>query len=88
MAVAEQLRAGAQDGAGRRFEAWRVKNAHHPDAEVVGGYRDLKVLGKFSAELAEETLSMVVEIQIIDEVFLGVKKHMHKPFAIARGDFW
>ena len=55
---------------------------------VVGGYRDVKVLGKFSAKTEDETLAMIVEIQIIDAVFLRVKTFMHKPFTIARGDFW
>ena len=31
---------------------------------------------------------MIVEIQVIDATFLEVKKHMHKPFTIVRGDFW
>lgn len=88
IAIAKELRAGPTDGKGRRFEAWRVKNTHHPDATIVGGYRDIKVLGKFSAELETETLSMIVEIQIIEKVFLAVKCFMHKPFTIARGDFW
>eukprot|EP00927_Polykrikos_kofoidii_P039400 TRINITY_DN33799_c0_g1_i1.p1 TRINITY_DN33799_c0_g1~~TRINITY_DN33799_c0_g1_i1.p1 ORF type:complete len:1122 (+),score=207.76 TRINITY_DN33799_c0_g1_i1:188-3553(+) len=29
------------------FDVWRVKNTHHPDAVTVGGYRDMKVLGRF-----------------------------------------
>ena len=45
------------DGAGRRFEAWRVKNTHHSGALVVGGW-----LGRFSAVTVEETLAMIVEI--------------------------
>ena len=65
-----------------------MNNTHHPDASVIGGYRDVKVLGKFSAEKEDETLAMVVEIQVIERVFLAVKTHMHKPFTIARGDFW
>ena len=36
----------------------------------------------------DEELSMIVEIQCIHHQFLAVKKHMHKPFTIARGDFW
>lgn len=67
----------------RRLEVWRIKNTHHADAKVVGGYRDIKVLGKFSAG----ELSMVVEVQIIDATFLEVKKYMHKVYAIERGDF-
>ena len=96
VAVAEQLCAGVADAAGRHFAAWRIKNTHHPDAvvrrrgsreqavSVVGGYRDVKVLGKFTAS----DLAMVVEIQVIDTTFLEVKCHMHKPFTIRRGDFW
>lgn len=68
---------------GRSFEAWRVKNTHHPKATTVGGYRDVKVLGKLSAG----DMSMVVEIQLIDKRFLEIKKYMHKAYAIKRGDF-
>ena len=39
---------GIEDGEGRRFEAWRVKNTHHPAAVVVGGYRDVKLVGIYS----------------------------------------
>ena len=63
-----------------------LANTHHPDAVIVGGYRDLKLLGKFTS--SGKGLSMIVEIQIIDAVFLAVKQSMHKPFSIARGDFW
>eukprot|EP00440_Ansanella_granifera_P008386 gb/GFBE01009085.1/.p1 GENE.gb/GFBE01009085.1/~~gb/GFBE01009085.1/.p1 ORF type:complete len:771 (+),score=149.00 gb/GFBE01009085.1/:1-2313(+) len=74
------------------FECWRIKNTHHAAAgeEVVGGYRDVKVIGKFSAGCASETglpLSMVVEVQVIDRQFLDIKKYMHKPYSIERGDF-
>ena len=31
---------------------------------------------------------MVVEIQVIDTTFLAVKKNMHRPFSVYRGDFW
>ncbi len=85
-------------------------------------YRDVKLLGKFSAADAGE--GMIVEIQVIDKTFLEaqesgdgragawdvfpglvnelalllargpratsleVKRFMHKPFTVARGDFW
>ncbi len=39
VAVAEQLRAGPVDEAGRRFECWRIKNTHHEAAAIVGGSR-------------------------------------------------
>lgn len=72
----------ATDGT-RRLDVWRIKNTHHPDAKVVGGYRDIKVLGKLSSG----GVAMVVEVQIIDARFLMVKKYMHKVYAIQRGDF-
>eukprot|EP00927_Polykrikos_kofoidii_P002806 TRINITY_DN11120_c0_g1_i4.p1 TRINITY_DN11120_c0_g1~~TRINITY_DN11120_c0_g1_i4.p1 ORF type:complete len:1173 (+),score=234.61 TRINITY_DN11120_c0_g1_i4:233-3751(+) len=75
-----------------KFEAWRIKNTHHHDsAETTGGYRDVKVLGRFTApyEKTERDLpiSMIVEVQVIDSVFMDVKKFMHKAYSIARGDF-
>lgn len=57
-------------------------------AGASAGYRDVKVLGKFSAETGGTPLSMVVEVQVLDAGFLKVKKCMHKPFTILRGDFW
>ena len=76
---------GEADEAGRRFEVLRVKNTHHRDAVIVGGYRDIKLLGKFSAP---GDLGMIVEIQVIDKYFVETKKFMHKPFTIVRGDFY
>jgi len=75
------------------FEVWRVKNTHHHDStETLGGYRDMKVLGLFSAPAPEgsglQPLSMIVEVQVIDTAFLSIKKSMHKVYAIRRGDFW
>jgi len=70
------------------FEVWRIKNTHHPMAQVVGGYRDVKVLGRFDAgEVDGLRLCMVVEVQVIDEEFARVKAHMHKAYALDRGDF-
>ena len=85
--VIEKLRGNPGDGEGRRFEAWRLKNTHHSGAVVVGGYRDVKVLGRFSAVTVEETLAMIVEIQVVELTFFEVKEHMHKLYAVARGDF-
>lgn len=69
-----------------RFEVWRIKNTHHVSAETVGGYRDVKVLGRFTS--GDDNIAMIVEIQVIDKVFLDVKKYMHKAYAVQRGDFW
>jgi hypothetical protein len=87
--VADKLKSGPTMGKGS-FECWRIKNTHHPSATVIGGYRDVKVFGKFSATIEGEAepLSMLVEIQIVDQVFLNVKKFMHKPFTVERGDFY
>lgn len=86
--IATELRNSPRDAAGRSFSAWRVKNTHHATAVVVGGYRDVKILGVFTATVGSERMSMVVEIQIIDSVFLEIKRHMHKVYAIDRGDFF
>jgi hypothetical protein len=54
-------------------------------------YRDVKVIGQFTAGAGldgSQSLSMVVEIQVIDTTFLNVKKNMHRPFSVYRGDFW
>lgn len=69
---------------------WRIKNTHHADAEdMTGGYRDVKVLGKFTARRQRLGLqvSMIVEVQVIDTVYMDIKKYMHKAYAIDRGDF-
>ena len=50
--------------------------------------RDVKVLGKFRADLGTEVMAMLVEIQIIDAAFLEVKRLMHPLYKIERGDFW
>lgn len=54
---------------------------------MVGGYRDLKIIGKFGAEIGTEMLFMVVEVQVIDSVFVSIKKYMQLPYTITRGDF-
>merc|ERR1719401_778473 len=72
------------------FEVWRIKNTHHADAEdMIGGYRDVKVLGRFTAPQRRKALSisMIVEVQVIDSVYMDIKKFMHKAYAIDRGDF-
>eukprot|EP00930_Biecheleria_cincta_P071596 TRINITY_DN59082_c0_g1_i1.p1 TRINITY_DN59082_c0_g1~~TRINITY_DN59082_c0_g1_i1.p1 ORF type:complete len:970 (+),score=194.74 TRINITY_DN59082_c0_g1_i1:137-3046(+) len=68
-----------------RFAVWRVKNSHHADATTLGGYRDVKVLGRLQAPGG---LAMVVEVQVLDSRFLALKKYMHKVYAVKRGDFW
>jgi len=90
--VVERLRSLASGTELGSFECWRVKNTHHAVAgeEVVGGYRDVKVIGRFRAP--GETpgglpVSMIVEVQVVDAVFLAIKKYMHKPYSIERGDF-
>jgi len=76
-----------------KFEAWRIKNSHHDEAEeMTGGYRDVKVLGRFTAREGKMgshpiTISMIVEIQVVDVVYLDIKNYMHKAYSIDRGDF-
>merc|ERR1712187_166057 len=71
---------------GLGFDVWRVKNTHHPDAQTVGGYRDIKVLGLFTAPATEagQQLAMIAEVQILDVEFIAIKKCMHKVYAIQR----
>ena len=85
--VCERLRRGASDREGRRFDTWRIKNTHHRSAKVVGGYRDVKCIGRFHTEVDGTLVSMITEVQVIDATFLTIKRHMHRPFAISRGDF-
>merc|ERR1712232_165431 len=93
IAVVNQLRQLNSMGELGKFEVWRIKNTHHQkvqDQELVGGYRDVKVLGRFSAKDLSSTglpLCMLVEVQVVDTVFLKVKGYMHLPYAILRGDF-
>jgi ankyrin repeat protein len=76
-----------------KFEVWRIKNSHHDKAEeMTGGYRDVKVLGRFTAREGKMgsypvPISMIVEIQVIDVVYLDIKNYMHKAYSIDRGDF-
>ena len=50
----------------------------------MGGYRDVKVIGELTIG---ESDSMLVEVQLIDRVFLDIKKFMHRPYSVGRGDF-
>mmetsp|Transcript_116837 Transcript_116837/g.330563 ORF Transcript_116837/g.330563 Transcript_116837/m.330563 type:complete len:852 (-) Transcript_116837:147-2702(-) len=76
-----------------KFSVWRIKNTHHvsQDAgEIVGGYRDVKLLGLFTASAPFDNglaVSMIAEVQVIDKVFFEVKTFMHRAYAIARGDY-
>jgi len=76
-----------------KFAVWRIKNSHHHKAEeMTGGYRDVKVLGRFTAREGKMgshpiPISMIVEIQVIDVVYLDIKNYMHKAYSIDRGDF-
>jgi hypothetical protein len=86
----EKLQAMKKMSTYGKFEVWRIKNTHHADAEdMTGGYRDVKVLGRFTArrQRVGSPISMIVEIQVIDSVYMEIKKFMHKAYAIDRGDF-
>lgn len=89
----EQLQQLSRLSTHGRFDAWRVKNTHHASAdETTGGYRDVKVLGKFTARKKKGgefpmPISMIVEVQVIDRVYLDIKTYMHKAYSIDRGDY-
>jgi hypothetical protein len=88
--IIEKLQKMKNLGSHGKFEAWRIKNTHHADAQdMTGGYRDVKVLGRFEARAKRlgMAISMIVEIQVIDTVYMDIKKFMHKAYAIERGDF-
>ena len=69
-----------------KFIIKRIKNSHHPEAaRYPGGYRDVKVIGAFFAD--ETDNCMLVETQFIDRKILQVKKFMHRPYGIGRGDY-
>eukprot|EP00929_Paragymnodinium_shiwhaense_P047860 TRINITY_DN24277_c0_g1_i1.p1 TRINITY_DN24277_c0_g1~~TRINITY_DN24277_c0_g1_i1.p1 ORF type:complete len:849 (+),score=233.62 TRINITY_DN24277_c0_g1_i1:219-2765(+) len=76
-----------------QLEVLRIKNSHHrafPEQEILGGYRDVKVLGRFTAKAPMPNglpISMIVEIQVVDAFFLKVKKYMHMSYTVIRGDF-
>ena len=68
--------------------ALRRKNGFHPDAPTAGGYRDVKYNLLFQSPSVAGALGRaVVEVQIIVEAYLKVKKKMHAVYRVARGDF-
>jgi ankyrin repeat protein len=75
------------------LEVWRIKNTHHHGVDIatlVGGYRDVKIIGRYTFPSSDKQalpISMLVEVQVLDKVFADVKKYMHRPYSINRGDF-
>ena len=68
--------------------ALRRKNGFHADAPSAGGYRDVKYnLLYQSPSVAGAMGRVIVEVQIIVEAYLKVKKKMHAVYRIDRGDF-
>jgi len=68
--------------------ALRRKHGFHPDAPSAGGYRDVKYnLLYQSPSVAGAMGRVIVEVQIIVEAYLKVKKKMHAVYRIDRGDF-
>ena len=68
--------------------ALRRKNGFHADAPSAGGYRDIKYnLLYQSPTVAGAMGRAIVEVQIIVEAYLKVKKKMHAVYRIDRGDF-
>jgi hypothetical protein len=68
--------------------ALRRKNGFHTDAPSAGGYRDVKYNLLFqSAKVGGAMGRAIVEVQIILQAYLKVKKKMHAVYRIDRGDF-
>jgi hypothetical protein len=68
--------------------ALRRKNGFHKDAPSAGGYRDMKYNLLFESPTITGVLGrVIVEVQIIVEAYLKVKKKMHAVYRIDRGDF-
>ena len=68
--------------------ALRRKNGFHADAPSAGGYRDVKYnLLYQSPTVAGAMGRAIVEVQIIVEAYLKVKKKMHAVYRVDRGDF-
>jgi hypothetical protein len=68
--------------------AMRRKSGFHEEAESVGGYRDIKYNLLFQSPTIAGALGrVIVEVQIIVEAYLRVKKKMHAVYRIHRGDF-
>eukprot|EP00397_Hematodinium_sp_SG-2012_P013458 GEMP01013665.1.p1 GENE.GEMP01013665.1~~GEMP01013665.1.p1 ORF type:complete len:892 (+),score=202.16 GEMP01013665.1:205-2880(+) len=66
-----------------KLEMRRIKNGHHPEAESVGGYRDVKVnlLVDFNG------VRLLTEVQLVFDRVLEIKHHMHLLYACDRGDY-
>ena len=69
------------------FRVARIKNLHHPDAETVGGYRDVKVIVAYPLKAGEATFEMLCEVQLILAGNLVVKESMHLLYGMKRGDY-
>jgi hypothetical protein len=68
--------------------ALRRKNGFHADAPSAGGYRDIKYNLLFQSPTVPGAFGRaIVEVQIIVEAYLNVKKKMHAVYRIDRGDF-
>ena len=68
--------------------ALRRKNGFHKDAETAGGYRDVKYNLLYQSPTVEGAMGRaIVEVQIILQAYLKVKKKMHAVYRIDRGDF-
>ena len=74
---------------GDGIQALRCKNEHNPNAHSTGGgYRDMKFnLLYQSKKIQGKTGRTIIEVQIILQSFLEVKKKMHAVYRIDRGDF-
>jgi hypothetical protein len=71
-----------------RIAPLRRKSGFAVGVEVVGGYRDVKYNMRFqSQEVPGPAGVSIVEIQVILQSYLAVKKRMHAIYRVNRGDF-
>ena len=69
------------------FPVVRVKNGFHPDANIAGGYRDVKLNLIVTHSEAGWEVTQITELQLTLKSFMKVKKLSHVPYTILRGDF-
>ena len=68
-----------------KFEVKKIENGHHVDNHH--HQRHVKVIGALHTIVSSRPACMLVEVQLIDTVFLAVKKFQHRPHQIIRGDY-
>ena len=75
------------------FEPLREKNGFHHsvDENETHGYRDLKILGVFTPPGLKDgdgnQVRQIIEVQLLINSFLAIKKYQHLLYELSRGDF-